>query len=350
MSDRKKALEDFKELFNDISSRDRDDSKNSISENYFEETVKDVSKELEKVEKGAVIINNNEDAHEVVKEMCKEDNNSDIVVEEKVEEINFDDFDALPEEKKEIKNKEKIEEKIENKETKKIDVIVNNVEIGFVGDKVQWILKSPAPLYNNFYDRKKELVELTENQLGGQINFKALNKELRDAYVDVRDEIFDQEIVRKKMESVQQYRERIKNISIRCNTQYFFWKRWIEKDMLKGYMARIEYLKPAIKQEGLVLEHMRDLEYYYSQLEALYNNCHKVEKTLESAHEMLSRKVSICMELKPVGRYDRNHNNSYQRQSQNESNELDDFDEISGGETAHKEKSKSGVIGWAEIS
>jgi len=345
MQDRKKALEDFKELFNDISSKDRDDSKNSISENYFEETVKDVSEELGKIEKGMIIINNNENAHEVVKEMCKEDSNSNTVIEEKVEEINFDDFDALPEEKKEIENKEKIEDK----EVKKIDVIVDNSEIGFVGDKVEWILKSPTPLYNNLYDRKKELVELTENQLGGQINFKELNKELKNAYVDVRDEIFDQEIVRKKMESVQQYRERIKNISIRCNTQYFFWKRWIEKDMVKGYMARIEYLKPAIKQEGLVLEHMRDLEYYYSQLEALYNNCHKVEKTLEAAHEMLSRKVSICMELKPIHRYERNNNNSYQQQFIDKSNELDDFDEINGGEIAQKEKNKSGKIEWGEI-
>ena len=366
--DRKKALEEFKELFNDISSKDRDNSKNSVPENYFDETVKEVSKELEKIEKGMVIVSSSnssekeENTHEVVKKMCKEDNTTnnkekEKKEEEEEEEIDNDDFDSLPEEKKEevIENKKEtdidfdfIPEKKENKEeeTKKIDVIVDNTEIGFVGDKVEWMVKSPTPMYNKFYDRKKELVELTEKKLGGQLGFRGLNKELEDAHVNVIDEIFDKDIVRKKMEEVQQYRERIKQISIRCNTQYFLWKRWIEKDMLKGYLARIEYLKPSIKQEGLVLEHMRDLEYYYSQLEALYTNCHKVEKTLEAAHEMLSRKVSICMELKPVGRYERTNSREYQQQS---SDELDEFDGISGGEKAHKEKGKIGEVEWAEI-
>lgn len=368
LQDRKKALEEFKELFNDISSKDKDDSKNSVPENYFEETVKEVSKELGEIEKGVVIVSNNSDneenVHEVIKKICKEDNNStngekEEKKEEKIEfNDNNDDFDSLPEEeKKVIENKKETEidfdfipEKKENEEeTKKtVDVIVDNTEIGFVGDKVKWILESSAPMYNKFYDRKKELVELTEKKLGGQLNFKKLNQELEDAHVNVIDEIFDKDIVRKKMEKVQQHRERMKQISIRCNTQYFLWKRWIEKDMLKGYLARIEYLKPSIKQEGLVLEHMRDLEYYYSQLEALYTNCHKVEKTLEAAHEMLSRKVSICMELKPVGRYERTNDREYQ-QKQPLSDELDDFDEISGGENAHKEKGKIGEVGWAEI-
>ena len=365
--DRKKALEEFKELFNDISSKDRDDSKNSVLENNFEETVKEVSKELEKIEKGMVIVSNNnssdnkENAHEVVKKMCKEDNNSTNKKEETVEfDDNNDDFDSLPENKEVIENKKETEidfdfipEKKENKEeiNKKtvVDIIVDNTEIDFVGDKVKWILKSPTPMYNKFYDRKKELVELTEKKLGGQLNFRTLNKELEDAHVNVIDEIFDKDIVRKKMEEVQQHRERIKYISIRCNTQYFLWKRWIEKDMLKGYLARIEYLKPSIKQEGLVLEHMRDLEYYYSQLEALYNNCHKVEKTLEAAHEMLSRKVSICMELKPVGRYERTSNNREYQQQKQSSDGLDDFDEISGGEIVHKEKEKIGEVEWNEI-
>ena len=117
--------------------------------------------------------------------------------------------------------------------------------------------------------------------------------------------------------------------------------------MLKGYLAKIEYLKPSIKQEGLVLEHMGDLEYYYSQLEALYNNCYKVEKTLEAAYEMLSRKVSICMELKPIDRYDRSKRSNNYRE--NKSSELDDYDEISDGDVAKKDKIKSRVVGWGEF-
>ncbi len=150
------------------------------------------------------------------------------------------------------------------------------------------------------------------------------------------------------MQEIQQHRERIKNISLKCNVQYFVWKRWIEKDMMKGYLAMIQYIKPAIKQEGLVLEHMRDLEYYYAQLEALYNNCSKVEKTLEAAYDTLSRRVSICMELKACERYDRNKNYSSniptrEIVTENKSDD-NDFDEIEEGEVA--KKGRDGFCEW----
>jgi transcriptional antiterminator Rof (Rho-off) len=142
------------------------------------------------------------------------------------------------------------------------------------------------------------------------------------------------------MQEIQQHRERIKNISLKCNVQYFVWKRWIEKDMLKGYLARVEYIKPAIKQEGLVMEHMRDLEFYYAQLEALYNNCYKVEKTLEAAYDTLSRRVSICMELKTGDRYERSASDIFS----NKADVRDEYDKIQEGETATK--GKKGFVGW----
>ncbi len=354
--DRKKELEEFSELFNDLP--DRKDDKDRVV--YpFEETVIEVSENLKTIEKGFEIEptkkEKEENTHDVVKEMCKKES---IIVEKKEEEVeeivnsNIDDnnidFDILPEEKKDTSNKEeekKEEEEIVNnviKEEVKEEVKDTNREVKIINGEVQWLLDSPVAMYRKFYERKRELVEV---YTGKQLNFIALNDELGNASVNVTDEIFDQEIVRKKMEEVQQYRERVKQISIKCNVQYFLWKRWIEKDMLKGCLSRVEYLKPAIKQEGLVLEHMGDLEYYYSQLEALYNNCYRVEKTLEAASEMLSRKVSICMELKPRDRYDRSNQNSY---SKKESSELDDYDEISDGDVAKKSKMKSGVIGWGE--
>ena len=348
--DRTKELEEFSELFNDIP--DRKDDKDRVV--YpFEETVIELSENLKTIEKGFEIEptkKEEENTHDVVKEMCKKES---IIVEKKEEEeeiINIDDndidFDILPEEKKDTSNKEEeiivIDDDNDNIEEVKEEVKDTNREVKIINGEVQWILDSPVPMYRKFYDRKRELVEV---YTGKQLDFRALNDELGNASVNVTDEIFDQEIVRKKMEEVQQYRERVKQISIRCNVQYFLWKRWIEKDMLKGCLSRVEYLKPAIKQEGLVLEHMGDLEYYYSQLEALYNNCYRVEKTLEAASEMLSRKVSICMELKPRDRYDRSNQNSYNKK---ESLELDDYDEISDGDVAKKSKMKDGVIGWGE--
>ena len=351
MADRQKAIEEFSSLFNNITSKpeNQEEEQNNVeNENTFEENVGEVSENLKNIESGAIIEpTEKENVHDVVKKICKEENiEKEIQQEDSEENIDFneDDYDVLldeiPVKESDNLNKSDEENKISNND-KNED---KDKEVKIIDGKIQWSLDSPVTLYNKFYKRKRELVE---KYSGEQLNFKALNEELINASVDVTDEIFDQEIVRKKMEMVQQYRERVKKISITCNTQYFLWKRWIEKDMLKGYLAKIEYLKPSIKQEGLVLEHMGDLEYYYSQLEALYNNCYKVEKTLEAAYEMLSRKVSICMELKPIDRYDRSKRSNNYRE--NKSSELDDYDEISDGDVAKKDKIKSGVVGWGEF-
>ena len=174
-------------------------------------------------------------------------------------------------------------------------------------NKIRFFLDSPAGLFDNFYAKKRDLV--FSNMPGGQIDFDAVSLELQDAGVDICSEIFDPEESRKQMELVQQHRERIKNISIRTNNQFFIWKRWVP--LLEGFLARVQYLKPQIKQDGLVLEHMSDVELYLARLESLHNNVTAVEKTLAAAYETLSRKVSICMELKSSERYERPKSASY---------------------------------------
>ena len=123
--------------------------------------------------------------------------------------------------------------------------------------------------------------------------------------------------------------------------------------MLRGFLARVEYLKPALKQDGLVMEHMRDIEWYYHKLKSLYDNCHKIEKTLEAAYDTLSRKVTICMELRPNERFGQtsyeesekpidHSNTSYEKAS------MDDFDEAPKGVVATK-KEKVGLMDWSDF-
>jgi hypothetical protein len=113
-------------------------------------------------------------------------------------------------------------------------------------------------------------------------------------------------------------------------------------------LARIQYLKPVLKQEGLILEHMGDVEMYFEKLRGLHKSVADTEKNLAAAYEMLSRKVTICMELPPVERYskaDRKERPQFQYEEK-PSEELDDFDDLPSGAAAGPEIKKSGPTGW----
>ncbi len=352
MTDRSDALVAFEEMFNGVSEgRGKDNTDqaeeygdSSLSEESFNDVAKKVVNDLNECESGHSLTDVNKVLGDMEEEeILKEAPRVEIV--EVVKDDSDDDFDALPEEPKDLPEPSARFEEIVEKATKELAEVTEVVEhkggcVVISNEKIKWNLDSPTALYNNFYRKKKELVEI---YTGKQLDFYALNIELRNASVDISYVVFDQEVVLQQMQEIQQHRERIKNISLECNIQYFVWKRWIEKDMMKGYLAMVEYIKPAIKQEGLVLEHMRDLEYYYAQLEALHNNCQKVEKTLEAAYDTLSRRVSICMELKTGIRYARS--DSRETPSKQEIVREDDFDDVPMGETATKKK--SGFIGWA---
>ena len=235
------------------------------------------------------------------------------------------------------------------------DEIEEHCQVQMGSKKATFFLDPPSSLYDNFYARKRELVFTCTP--GGQLDFDVLSTELEDASVDIVSETFDQEETRKKMELVQQYRDRVKNISIRTNNQYFIWKRWVP--LLEGSLAKVQYLKPQIKQDGLVLEHMSDLWLYFSRLESLHNNVVNVEKNLAAAFETLSRKVSICMELKPTERYERQGRREYsskfsdstpteENKPKIKSSDLDDYDELPINAEI-KQKPKSGQVNWSDI-
>ena len=129
--------------------------------------------------------------------------------------------------------------------------------------------------------------------------------------------------------------------------------------MMRGFLARIEYLKPVLKQEGLIMEHMRDIELYYARLEALHDSALKTEKTLAAAFETLSRKATICMELKPAERVDMEEASKHKQESERyvpqpqlsirRVEAMDEFDDLPTDATAAPRDHKVGEIKWNEI-
>jgi hypothetical protein len=388
-------LKEFEEMFDLVPSKDEDEGQaeeygnSKDSTEPFSELVEEVSSEIkETTDTGTAL----ENPHDVVKEiMAKSEKHTEILPEiikpepeptpepEINTEIACDDFDTLPEmdiiekpkEEPPEEPKEEVKEvvadmsefhsDIKEKEIKTISAApspaidhVGTEDYSMMdGDKVNWSMKSPSEMYDNFYRKKK--VVLDSCIFGGQIEFSLWARELEDAQVDVVTEVFDQKIIIKQMEDVQQFRNRVKYIGVRVNNQYFLFDRFAP--LLRGYLARVQYIKPALKQDGLVLEHMGDIEFYFERLRSLHKSVADAEKNLAAAYEMLSRKVTICMELPPVERYTRPDRQDKVAKFQYEekpvaqapSGELSDFDDLPMGAEAGPEEKKSGPTGWDSL-
>lgn len=167
-----------------------------------------------------------------------------------------------------------------------------------------WILSSAAPKYNKFYAEKKIALLGKKNILaGGQIDFGKYYEELANLNADIAVNTFDLEVIYQKMQTVQQMRERCKQIQLHISQQYYLWERYI--DMFHGLLCRTEYERG--KQDGIYHEHMRDMEHYWGSLRGIQKMADQVMRTLDGAFECLSRQVTIAMPMKDIERYGNGH-------------------------------------------
>jgi len=245
--------------------------------------------------------------------------------------------DNNKQEEVEDNNKEEVEKTEEDNEEEYIEA---ETGIKIINGQVQWLLESPSKIYNRFYETKRELVF---NILGNcQIPFDKYRKELEESSVDVSSEVFDGRENYKKMEKIQVLRDRVKTIQVKCNSQYYIVKRWIE--LLKGVLSRIQYLKPVIKQEGLYYDHMRDLEYYYAQLEDLNDSADKISKNLSAAYKVLEIKMHICIPLKSPDTYDKSYLS--RQESSRVNKDFDEYDDLPDNASVKKDSGKAKFVGW----
>jgi len=395
MAANEKDIEEFNLMFN-LSSGERDDDEQAeeyghSTESFesFKDLAKEVSEEIgASNNKGGVISDDildvpKEDPHEVIKSICSGEvcfTTSLEIKEEKKPTLDdiFDELDSTS-----VTIEEVIPEDIDDTNVLEgIDVddvsedvpedtlpqecypktilshSINYGEIGSGDDKIEWMLESPSAMYNSFYAKKRDL--LFRYMVGGQVEYKRWTQELEEAKVTIQGEVFDHQLIIDQMEAVQQHRERVKAIHVRVNNQYFTFKRFIE--LMRGFLARIEYLKPVLKQDGLIMEHMRDIELYYARLEALHDSATKTEKTLAAAFDTLSRKCTICMELRPAERIELKE----LKESENYlypvpdpiapvsiarklSTEFDEFDDLPTNAHVAPVEHKIGAISWGDI-
>lgn len=154
-----------------------------------------------------------------------------------------------------------------------------------------WQLTHPDAKFNHFYKMKKERLE--KFLADGEVPYNAWKQELVHARVDLSSLVFDLDHLSKQMQQVQQYQYRVAEIRMAVVGQYNWCKRSLE--FLRGKLAQIAYERPIEKFNGVVYDHLSDIEDYLQQLEVLKDNSEIVTKNLDKAAEVISRRVTVVM-------------------------------------------------------
>ena len=156
-----------------------------------------------------------------------------------------------------------------------------------------WILKSPTSRYDRFYSEKRSMIPRL--LIGGPIPFDKYGQELRRANVELDVRTYNPENVHARMVEVQKWRDRVQEIYLHANDQYYVWDNFIE--MCQGMLIRLEpNLKPADARKALFYEHLRDMIYYYDRLRSVHTGATAVLKNLEAAFDTLNRQVTIAIQ------------------------------------------------------
>lgn len=227
----------------------------------------------------------------------------------------------------------------------------------------EWNLNPPTPEFEKFYSDKKDTLKHIIND---RIPFKKYTKELIDAKVDVTTPLLDFAEIHKKMQLVQGFRDRVKDIRIHCSSQYFKVKMFLET--FKGKLLTIRTVKPAEAREGYFFEHLSDVMDYQGDLEHIHYSADIVYKNLDNAFECLSRQLSIALPNRPIERmgsgpniYDptkteKNENTllkTIEIEDIKKKEELKDFDVLDSNnitiETTKEEKNYAKQITWGDI-
>lgn len=154
-----------------------------------------------------------------------------------------------------------------------------------------WQLTHPDAKFTHFYKMKKERLE--KFLADGEVPYNAWKEELVKARVDLSSLVFDLDHLSKQMQQVQQYQYRVAEIRMGVIGQYNWCKRSLE--FLRGKLAQIAYERPIEKFNGVVYDHLSDIEDYLQQLEVLKDNSEIVTKNLDKAAEVISRRVTVVM-------------------------------------------------------
>ncbi len=380
MTDFQKELEDIFDI-PVIKRKDDDDDEDNVYENLpkevtssFEEKTEEFRKQLEKAEKGAPAIpfeevkekkipTESKTPEQIIKEAIPVTEKAPNIFERDKPIVAFVTSNMSTSEKlandlevheaEASKKDEDIdtEEKFENTT---VDTKENNDNhpVFSLGDgkKLSWTFTPPNEQLKNFFDAKKNLVSYIFRD-SEELDFSELFKELRKINIKIPKNTYVPEEVISKMEEVQSHRERLKEIQLTCNRQYYRFRDAFES--LKGLLIyTLPPIKPAEKRDGIVFIYLGDVLMYFSELTVLEKNTELSSKHLDNAYDCLSRQITVIQSLYQKDPDSRIHqlNNTVQESLKNNQNNVQKKKDFSDNSSNRIESNASLITGGKKRS
>jgi hypothetical protein len=159
----------------------------------------------------------------------------------------------------------------------------------------QFVLYNGEIAFKNFYFHKVRglLSTLTRFTL---LDLASMRKELHATPIDhtVGDDEVSEDLLRGKLDQVQQCRVRVGALHVKSLEQYGFWKEQLSmltSKLIKDHGAR------GSEKEALVLEHLIDIKEYVTDLHSFVEAAKHIFNLLNSSYESLSRQLT-CLNVR----------------------------------------------------
>lgn len=168
----------------------------------------------------------------------------------------------------------------------------------------QFVLYNGNPAYRPFYKNKFDVL------CGLMVRFPILEtSDIRsemhkcniDHYVGTDEVSFD--LLRRRVDTCLQHRTRINSLLTSVYEQFFIWERCLE--MLRGKLCKDYYLKNAQQRDGLVLEHLTDMEMYVHDVKGVMEALRHIDGILKTSSDSLSRQIACLQYREATGFYDK---------------------------------------------
>jgi hypothetical protein len=304
--------ENFRQLFN-VDDTDGEVDVNQLMTKQAEEGFESVPRDENFQKFDTNLKENKEEVEETrVLFVPTEEKNRDVSVDDKttsVEDVKKVLQDSVSEPKKVVEEEGIVEEDAEDNNSNDANVfetdsseseenvtmdLPENIETS--SNDFCWHFENSLPKLDIFYQEKKKLVlSIVGNN---PLPFEDFRNELKDTKIDLADLPYDSKVLCKTMVRIHEWKDRVQEMLINVNSQYFLWHRFV--DLLRGLLAHVAYEKPIDKFKGLVYLHMGDVERYVAELEGIREDIEGVMKNLDGAASLASRHLTLLTATKQL--------------------------------------------------
>lgn len=159
----------------------------------------------------------------------------------------------------------------------------------------QFNLYDGSLAYRDFYRFK---VHALRHLLGEfpLLDIREMRTELHTVQTNhfIGDDMCTPDLIRSKLDASYAYRTRLAALLTRALEQSHAWERFL--DLLRSKLWKDHDIKGAWRRDGMVLEHVADMESYVSSLKGFIDSAKQYDSMLKAAAESLSRQLT-CLQI-----------------------------------------------------